>query len=247
MRVRESRVVAHSAAQMYRLVDDIESYPLFLPWCERVEVSRRDDEDADGGEEKNQIVQATLHLRHRGLRASFATENRHRPSTAIDMKLAAGALKSLSGKWRFSPVDERRSRVDFDLQCEFRSSILGGVMRALFQRAMTRLTAAFVARADDLESAAANGAESIRVEVVYARPENQWSKRIRLPRGATIADALAQSGVLRAFPEIDLGAQTVGVYGAPRDLQAGVEDGARVEIYRPLTADPRAARRARAR
>ena len=77
MRVRESRVVAHSAAQMYRLVDDIESYPLFLPWCERVEVSRRDDEETDEGGEKNQIVQATLHLRHRGLRASFATENRH--------------------------------------------------------------------------------------------------------------------------------------------------------------------------
>ena len=57
--------------------------------------------DADGGAEKNQIVQATLHLRHRGLRASFATENRHRQPTAIDMKLAAGALKSLSGKWRF--------------------------------------------------------------------------------------------------------------------------------------------------
>lgn len=241
MRVRESRVVAHSAERMYRLVDDIESYPLFLPWCERAEVSRR----GGGGDE--QIVRATLHLRRGGLRASFSTENRHRPSTAIDLRLVGGALKSLSGKWRFSPVDSARSRIDFDLQCEFRSSILGGAFRALFHRAMTRLTAAFVARADAPEGVAGGGEESIRVEVVYALPESQWSKRVTLPRGASVADALARSGVLRAFPEIDLRAQDVGVYGAPRDLQAGVENGARVEIYRPLPADPRAARRARAR
>lgn len=84
------------------------------------------------------------------------------------------------------------------------------------------------------------------VEVAYARPDVQDVVRVTLPAGATLRDAVALSGLLDRFPEIDLDRQTIGVYGKPSTLDAPVNDGDRVEIYRPLVANPKEMRRRRA-
>lgn len=86
----------------------------------------------------------------------------------------------------------------------------------------------------------------MRAEVVYARPDVQAAESVELPAGATVLDAIRASGLLARFPEIDLGRAAVGIFGAPVRLGDPVEDGDRVEIYRPLVADPKAARRKRA-
>ena len=87
----------------------------------------------------------------------------------------------------------------------------------------------------------------IAVEVVYAKAEQQAVCAVQLPADATVAQAIAASGLLARFPEIDLARQAVGVHGSRVQLTDLVREGDRVEIYRPLRADPKELRRARAR
>jgi hypothetical protein len=87
----------------------------------------------------------------------------------------------------------------------------------------------------------------IDAEVVYALPAVQRRYAVRLPEDATVRDAIVASGVLAEFGEIDLAVARVGIFGRIVDLQRPVAAGDRIEIYRPLTADPKDARRRRAR
>ncbi len=89
-------------------------------------------------------------------------------------------------------------------------------------------------------------AESIEVAVVYARPERQALLRVTLPRGSTLDQAIQASGVLQKFPEIDLARCKVGVFGKLLGLDSPLQEQDRVEIYRPLIADPKEVRRQRA-
>ena len=89
--------------------------------------------------------------------------------------------------------------------------------------------------------------ETITVEVVYALPERQSVRELRLRSEATVREAIEQSGVLALHPEIDLAHAAVGVHGRRTTLDAALRERDRVEIYRPLTADPKDARRRRAR
>ncbi|MBF0355078.1 MAG: RnfH family protein [Alphaproteobacteria bacterium] len=87
----------------------------------------------------------------------------------------------------------------------------------------------------------------MKVGVAYATPARQLWLNVDLPEGATIKDAIEKSGILKQFPEIDLASQKVGVFGKASTLEAVLEEGARVEIYRPMTADPKTVpRRAKA-
>lgn len=85
----------------------------------------------------------------------------------------------------------------------------------------------------------------IQVEVAYARPERQVILPVMLAPGATIEQAIEQSGVLDEFPEIDLGQNKVGIFGKLSKKTAELKAGDRVEIYRPLLADPKEVRRRR--
>lgn len=88
----------------------------------------------------------------------------------------------------------------------------------------------------------------MKVSVVYAKPKRQVLLTVDVPEGSDVRDAIDRSGILKQFPEIDLETQRVGVYGKFTALDAPVEEGARVEIYRPITVDPAAVpRRAQAK
>lgn len=87
---------------------------------------------------------------------------------------------------------------------------------------------------------------TIPVEVVYALPERQTLLALQLPAGATVREAIERSGVLQLHPEIDLSRAAVGIHGRRSPLDARLREHDRVEIYRPLTADPKDARRRRA-
>jgi len=89
--------------------------------------------------------------------------------------------------------------------------------------------------------------ETLTVEVVFALPLEQDCTVVELPDGASVRDAIARSGVTARHPAIDLGACRVGIWGRPAGLDDRVGNGDRVEIYRPLQADPKESRRARAR
>jgi len=90
-------------------------------------------------------------------------------------------------------------------------------------------------------------AERIRVEVVYALPTEQRLLTIQVPPGTTVAEAIRRSGILNEFPEIDMARTAVGIFGRRVSLEQALRTADRIEIYRPLLADPKNARRARAR
>jgi len=87
----------------------------------------------------------------------------------------------------------------------------------------------------------------ITVEVAYARPHTQALLTVELPENASLRDAIEASGIRARFPEIDLATQGVGVFGRQRELDDRLRHGDRVEIYRPLVADPKDMRRQRAK
>ncbi|MDN5681383.1 MAG: RnfH family protein [Ewingella sp.] len=86
----------------------------------------------------------------------------------------------------------------------------------------------------------------IRVEVVYALPERQYLRTVKLEEGSTVEQAIVASGLLELRKDIDLKSNKVGVYSRPVKLADIIADGDRIEIYRPLIADPKELRRLRA-
>jgi putative ubiquitin-RnfH superfamily antitoxin RatB of RatAB toxin-antitoxin module len=87
----------------------------------------------------------------------------------------------------------------------------------------------------------------IRVEVIYARPERAMRVALELAPGTTVMEAIRASGLLERNPEIDLARDGAGVFGRVVKLDAPLAEGDRVELYRPLVADPKQARKDRAR
>lgn len=86
----------------------------------------------------------------------------------------------------------------------------------------------------------------ITVEVVYALPEKQYVRQVKLAEGSSVEQAIRTSGLLELRHDIDLTQNKLGIYSRPVKLQDEVSDGDRVEIYRPLIADPKELRRQRA-
>ncbi|MDO8321266.1 RnfH family protein [Rhodoferax sp.] len=82
----------------------------------------------------------------------------------------------------------------------------------------------------------------MKVSVTYALPDRQSWLDVEVAEHATVRDAIEASGIFRAFPELDLSTQKVGIFGKTVALEARLETGQRVEIYRPITADPIALR-----
>lgn len=86
---------------------------------------------------------------------------------------------------------------------------------------------------------------SIAVTIVYALPGTATEVAVRLPQGSTVADAIERSAIAALHPEVNPGQCAVGIFGQRVDLQTAVREGDRVEIYRPLVADPKESRRKR--
>src|SRR4030095_8399029 len=93
-RIARSAIVEHSAEEMFALVDDVESYPRFLPWCTAASVEARSPER----------VRATLTAGMRGLRHSFTTENELHPGEAMEMRLVKGPFRRFAAAWRLQPL-----------------------------------------------------------------------------------------------------------------------------------------------
>src|SRR5258706_6888989 len=112
--IRRSAIVEHSAWEMYALVDDIESYPRFLPWCQEARVEQV-------GEKKRATLAAGL----RGMRQSFTTLNENHPGEAIDLRLVEGPFEHFSAAWRFRALSEHACEIAFSLRYQFASRALG--------------------------------------------------------------------------------------------------------------------------
>ena len=138
--VSRQALVGYGAAEMYELVDDVESYPRFLPWCSAVEVLLRDPGRSI----------ATIHIDFRGVRQQFTTENTHRFGERIGMRLVRGPFRSLDGEWRFTQLGEAGCRVDLELAYQLASPVLDRLVGPVFSQIAASFVDAFVRRADAL-------------------------------------------------------------------------------------------------
>jgi ribosome-associated toxin RatA of RatAB toxin-antitoxin module len=139
-RVARSAIVEHAAAAVYSIVEDIESYPEFLPWCRAAKVLERSP---------TRTV-ATLTVGVRGIRQSFTTENANRPGEGIDLRLLEGPFKRFAAAWRFISLGEGAARIEFSMQYEFSSRVLGRALEPLFDNIANTMVTAFSRRADQL-------------------------------------------------------------------------------------------------
>ena len=138
--IARSAIVEHSAAEMYALVENIEAYPSFLPWCTAAEVLER----------RAGTTRATLTVGLHGLSHSFTTRNENRPGEAIDMHLEQGPFRRFRGEWRFVPLGPAACRIEFSLQYEFSSRTLGRLLAPLFDGIADSMVDAFVRRAGEV-------------------------------------------------------------------------------------------------
>lgn len=88
--------------------------------------------------------------------------------------------------------------------------------------------------------------DKIKIEVVYALPHEQTLLTLEVPQGTTLGDAIKISGILEKYPDINLATNKVGIFGKLSKLDVQMRDKDRIEIYRPLIADPKEVRRKRA-
>jgi ribosome-associated toxin RatA of RatAB toxin-antitoxin module len=138
--ISRQALVPYGAAEMYELVDDVESYPRFLPWCRAVEVTLREPER----------TVATLHVDFRGVRQSFTTENTHCRAERIAMRLVRGPFRHLEGEWRFAPLGEAGCRIDFALAYQLAGPVVARLAGPVFDHIANTFVDAFVRRADAL-------------------------------------------------------------------------------------------------
>tara|TARA_B100001115_G_C15592093_1_gene283236 strand:+ start:70 stop:516 length:447 start_codon:yes stop_codon:yes gene_type:complete len=138
---RKTVLVQHTAQAMFELVDDIENYPEFLPWCGKSEVLHRDSGKVD----------ATLEINFYGVKQAFTTRNDiSQGPTIMKIGLLKGPFKHLSGQWSFKPLGEEACKVEFSINYAFSSLVLTNLLGPVFEKITGTLVQAFVERANTI-------------------------------------------------------------------------------------------------
>jgi len=136
--IEKSVLVPHSAERMFNLVDRVEEYPQFLPWCGGSSVS-----ELDGN-----AVHATVYIDYHGLKQQFTTENVRTPPHQIDITLRDGPFRQLDGNWRFIPLNESACKIEFRLHYEFSSKLMEKLVGPVFNYIADSFVDAFIQRAE---------------------------------------------------------------------------------------------------
>lgn len=149
----ERRPSPYTAQQLFELVERVEDYPKFLPWCVGARVKRLSAQE----------MEADLILGFKGIRESFRSRVVSDPqSLTIESKLVRGPFSHLENHWRFEPTASG-CIIDFKVEFSFKSRVLGAVVEPLFMTAQRRLVAAFEERAHRLYGSAQDGKTSAGV------------------------------------------------------------------------------------
>ena len=138
--IEKSALVRYPAHLMLQLVEDIESYPRFLPWCHASRILRRSDD----------TIEAELEVMRGGFRKSFATRNKRVSSQEIRMSLIKGPFSHLEGVWTFMPLREDASKIALNLEFEMRGKLSNLAFGAVFNQICNSMVGAFTQRAKEL-------------------------------------------------------------------------------------------------
>ena len=138
--VSRSALVHHSAKQMFDLVNDVEGYKEFLPWCGGSEfISRGDDEYV-----------ASVTIAFKGIRKTFTTRNITKVDERTDMTLVDGPFSDLTGFWEFRALDEDSSKIILELEFGFANRVVGAIVGPVFNTIADSMVDSFCKRADQI-------------------------------------------------------------------------------------------------
>ena len=138
--VNREAMVPYTDKQMYALVEDVASYPQFLPWCTGSELKSQNADE----------LVASLTIGYAGLNGSFATRKELRAPKSMSMQLLDGPFSRLDGLWNFKPLGDAGCEVVLRVEFEFSSGIQDMLFGGIFQNVCNELIDAFVKRAHDL-------------------------------------------------------------------------------------------------
>jgi len=138
--INKSALVPYHASAMYDVVDDVEQYAQFLPWCGSSTVLSRNEDE----------VEARIEIAHRGINKTFTTRNRLQKNKIIEMSLVDGPFKRLHGFWQFKSLGDSGCKVSLNLEYEFSNKVLSIAIGPVFGQIANTLVDAFCKRADDL-------------------------------------------------------------------------------------------------
>ncbi|MGZ5006885.1 MAG: type II toxin-antitoxin system RatA family toxin, partial [Methylobacter sp.] len=126
-----------SAQQMFDLVNDIEAYPEFLPWCSGSRIIKREDD----------IVEAELLISKGGFKKSFSTRNKIEQGRRMTVSLLNGPFSHLDGVWDFIPLREDASKISLDLEFEMSGKLASLAFGAVFNQICNTMVSSFTGRA----------------------------------------------------------------------------------------------------
>ena len=138
--VQKSALVRYSAQQMFDLVNDIEAYPQFLPWCSDSRILTRMDD----------IIEAELMIAKGGFKKSFSTRNRVDDGGTITVSLLDGPFSYLEGVWHFMPLREDASKISLDLEFEMHGKLASLAFGAVFNQICNTMVSSFTSRAKQI-------------------------------------------------------------------------------------------------
>ena len=138
--VEKSVLIERTVTQMFDLVDRVEDYPKFLPWCGGTDLLERNASK----------TAARLHINYHGLKADFATENAKEAPRWMNIQLKEGPFRSMEGGWRFTPLGETACKVEFRLHYEFSNRILEKALGPVFHHIANTFVESFVKRAHQI-------------------------------------------------------------------------------------------------
>jgi ribosome-associated toxin RatA of RatAB toxin-antitoxin module len=141
--INRSALVPHTTEEMFQLVDDVDRYVEFLPWCTESRVLERSEDE----------VVATILLSKGSLNKAFTTRNLLQKHKMIEMRLVDGPFKHLQGFWRFDSLNDNACKVSLDLDYEFSSKLVALAIGPVFNQIANTLVDAFVVRAKELKNA----------------------------------------------------------------------------------------------
>jgi ribosome-associated toxin RatA of RatAB toxin-antitoxin module len=145
--VKRSALVGETPERMFELINDVERYPDFVPWCTRSSVVSRTD-----GE-----VVARLDVKRGPLQSHFTTKNRLQPPDRLTMELVDGPFRRLDGLWTITPIrapdgSDLGCRVELAMSFEFANALTGALLEPVFEHTAASLVDAFVGRARSLRA-----------------------------------------------------------------------------------------------
>lgn len=140
--IERSALIASPAADVYALVNDIEHYPVFLPWCAHAEILSKSEAE----------VVARIDIAVRGRRETLVTRNRLTPTSAIALEMVEGPFRRFRGGWRFTAVGDAGCRVDLGVSFELANRLVGAFAAPILQRIADRVVDAFAVRAREVLS-----------------------------------------------------------------------------------------------